>query len=274
MKLGPASFGRPSTQPPATKPVSNHRQEQALQQDIEQAKLRNTVTLGRQALRSSEPEEQKPPTRPALTSNSSNKSAPTLEVTEQNFLTSFGENLSPEESRNIMEAASSSLQQLKMQGKEPNGAALMAAHTYNYSKKTLQESLPRGTSLSEARSLANSHPEVAGKLALLDSASAFLKQLKQKQAAPEQGQKKGAITPEAVARIQAERLKTLLEVNQGWRKVFAEIQKSAAERYKLAADTSQDIADIYRRIHLKQAKAHADHAKKYVYLLTEVWPES
>jgi hypothetical protein len=283
MKIGPRRLptGIPSSRSFNT---TTQIQQQATKRNIEQAKLQNTVTLGRQTSRSSDLEKAtrtaaKAKPEQAKKTEAETNSQPTLENTKQSFLTAFGEELSPQETKQIMAAASSSLEELKGSGKNPDGAAVMAAHTYNFSKRSLQEALPDGATLSEARKLANSHPEIAGKLALIDSASAYMKQVKQNknsssQTAEPQPQKPGGISREALAEMQADNVRTMLEVSKGWQQVFSERQKSAAQIYKLAADTSQEISDIYQQLHLRRAKSHAKHARQYVHLLTEVWPES
>ena len=176
-----------------------------------------------------------------------------------------------------MTAASSSIAELKNHGQSPDGAVVMAAHTYNFSKKSLQENLPDGTTLKEARNLANSHPEIAGRLALLDSASTYMKRIKKNQPTEDVGaqpKKPVGLSSEALAKIQADSIQTMLEVSKGWQQVLSQYRKSAAERCQLAADTSQEISDIYMRLHQSRARAHSQHAKQYVYLLTEVWPKA
>ena len=274
MKIGPR---RLSLGTPRTSDTTARIQDQATKKDVEQAKFQNTVTLGRQNFRTKDLEKK---LRRAVTSRvqKGQEAKPEGPVTktalENSFLTAFGEELSPQETKMIMGAASSSIEQLKSQGKKPDSAAVMAAHTYNFSKKSLQETLPQGATLSEARKLANSHPEIAGKLALIDSTSAYMKRLKQSAPSEQAETKPYGISPETIARLQADSIKTMLDVAKGWQQVFSEYQKSAAQRYRLAADTSQEISDIYQRLHLSQAKSHSKHAKQYVYLLSEVWPET
>jgi DNA-binding XRE family transcriptional regulator len=277
MKIGPR---RLPTTTPRTDDNTARIQQQATLRDVEQAKIQNTVTLGRQTYGTKDLEKKlRNVVTPRVQKGQKAKpESPATKVSLENtFLTTFGEELSPGETKEIMGAASSSIEQLKSRGKKPDSAAVMAAHTYNFSKKSLQEALPQGTTLSDARKLANSHPEIAGKLALLDSASAYMKRVKQNESSekPESKlEKPSGISRETIAQLQADSIQTMLEVANGWQQVLSQYQRSAAERYKLTADTSQEISDIYQRLHLSQAKSQAKHAKQYVYLLSEVWPEA
>lgn len=245
-------------------------QEHALRRDIDSAKLTNTITLGRQTYRKSDIQGKLRVRPKALPAGA--KRPATLAQKRSDFLSKFGEKLSPQEVKSLTEKASSSLQSLQSGGGSPEPAAVLAAHTYNFSKRQLQSALPEGTSLQEARSRAKGDSAMADKLALMDASAAYMRSLKAEQGRPPEPP--SVITQETLAQMQADRVRTLLEVNKGWQDVWSEIQKGAAQRHQMAAETSQSINDIYRQLYLSQMKAHSKHAKQYVYLLTEVWPEA
>ena len=247
-------------------------QERALRRDIDSAKLTNTVTLGRQTYRKSDIQSKVRATPKASPAKA--KRPATLAEKKSDFLKKFGEKLTPEEVRNLMAKASSSLQALQSGNGNPEPAAVLAAHTYNFSKRQLQDALPEGVPLQQARSQAKSDSAVADKLALMDASAAYMRGLKAEQSQQAEPTNPPAISQENLAQMQADRVRTLLEVNKGWQDVWSEIQKGAAQRHQMAAETSQSISDIYQQLYLSQMKSNSKHAKQYVYLLTEVWPEA
>jgi hypothetical protein len=246
-------------------------QERALIRDIDSAKLTNTVTLGRQTYRKSDIQS-KVRARPKASPAGAKRPA-TLTEKKSDFLQKLGEKLTPEEVRNLMGKASASLQALQSGNGNPEPVAVLAAHTYNFSKRQLQDTLPEGVSLQQARSQAKTSSATADKLALMDASAAYMRGLKAEQSRPAEP-KPHAVSQEALAQIQADRVRTLLEVDKGWQDVWSEIQKGAAQRHQMAAETSQSISDIYQQLYLSQMKSNSKHAKQYVYLLTEVWPEA
>lgn len=274
MNIGSVSFRRFTPGNPVTRrqETTAQNQERALERDIDSAKLTNTVTLGRQTYHKSDIQAK----LRARTKPSSTKKKPpkTLAEKKSAFLSKFGEKLSPEEVKNLMEKASSSLQELQSGGRDQEPAAVLAAHTYNFSKRQLAGALPKGTSLDEARALAKSNPVVADKLALMDTTAAYLRGLKTQENREPDATRPSANPQERLAQMQADRVRTLLEVNKGWQDVWSEFQKGAAQRHQMAAETSQSISDIYQQLYLSQMKSNSKHAKQYVYLLTEVWPEA
>lgn len=240
---------------PTNRPAISIRETDALKRDVGAAQIRNQSVIGRQARRTEE-DSAKLETSDSLVEKRASEDKAKLQDARKNterkqarFLKSFGDNVSSGEALKLTQSSAGSLRDLAEGGMEGDPAAVLAAHTYNHAKSTSNRPLMK---------------DAAAYLRANQSESGLQR---------EAGVAPPQFSQEFLAGLMADRQKTWLSVGDTLAAIAAERMKTAAQIQQMAAQTSQEIADIYMAIFAKQAKSALDKHKKSVYLFTEVWPK-
>jgi hypothetical protein len=79
------------------------------------------------------------------------------------------------------------------------------------------------------------------------------------------------LSPEKQAELMAQNHQTMMEVSKIYTQMFADMQKAAAQRHQIMAETAQSISDIMMSIHANRQKSFAKHNSMYLTMLTESW---
>ena len=201
----------------------NVQEASLLKRDLQSAQLLNTQTVGKQSRLTRDdrvqlqPSEEKstPAKEAAGPTSSADSSSKELEKQEAKFLKSFAQAVSPEDAISLVKDSSESLRQMAQKGGDFEAGTTLAAHGYNHAKKSLSQMMP-GAGPAELRQAAKEKPEVARKLALMDSSAKYLRSARQtkqnsESQQPVPPQRRGP-SREFLAKLAAERQKTLLSV--------------------------------------------------------------
>jgi chemotaxis protein histidine kinase CheA len=79
------------------------------------------------------------------------------------------------------------------------------------------------------------------------------------------------LSPEKQAAMMAENNATMMEVSKIYTQMFADMQKAAAERHQIMAETAQSISDIMMSIHANRQRSFAKHHSQVLTMLTDSW---
>ncbi|MCA9775779.1 MAG: hypothetical protein KC800_03650 [Candidatus Eremiobacteraeota bacterium] len=261
--------------------VSRDKRESALQSDIKSAQATNSRVLGRQS-RLSRLEKPENEFQPRSASVEQGAPAPTAQPTseqlealaekanqkEVRFLENFSQSLSPGEARKLTTRASESLLAMAQSGEESSPGPVLAAHSYNHAKNELNELMP-GADSKAVRAAAKEDPKVQKLVGLMDSSGSYLRTARESQSQERPGE---TLSPTFLAQMIADRQQTMNSVYETLTRIAAERMKTAAEIHALEAQVSQEIADIYMSLFVKQAKAAAKDNQNAIYLLSGNYP--
>ena len=88
---------------------------------------------------------------------------------------------------------------------------------------------------------------------------------------PGDGQSPFHLSPEKQAELMAANHQSMQEVSKIYTQMFADMQKAAAQRYQIMADTATAISDIMMQIYAKKQQSFAKHHSMYLTMLTDSW---